>query len=69
MHLYHISLTFFLLLLRVEWYEKGDDPDRKGTSLKTRGQGQWGRNCLWEQGVDRAGESNRKMGTTITEQQ
>lgn len=30
MHLYHISLTFFLLLLRVEWYEKGDDPDKKG---------------------------------------
>ena len=42
---------------------------RKGTSLKTRGQGQWGRNCLWEQGVDRAGESNRKMWTTITEEQ
>ena len=37
---------------------------------RTHGQGQWGRDCLWEQGLDRAGERNRETtGATVTEQQ
>ena len=38
--------------------EEGNNGKEGECVQRTHGQGQWGGDCVWEQGLDRAGESN-----------
>ena len=52
-----------------KWGKKGKGRVKEHVQ-RTHGHERWGRNCLWEWGMDGAGKSNgRQMGTTVTEQQ